>query len=345
MLAMALMLSGCDRSQTSPARNTVQRDTVSVTTTLVASRALSTEIEAVGTARANESVDVTSKSSNIVTAVRFDEGDFVKRGQVLVELDSAEARAAVAEAEATMADSESQFKRSRELFAQKALSISQLDQIEATLKANRARASAANARLSDTVIRAGFDGRTGFRRVSIGGLVSPGTVITTLDDTSVIKLDFTVPETYFYLLKTGLPITAQSAGLPNRPFEGKVTNIDSRIDPATRSVTVRAEIPNRDGVLRPGMFMTVLLQGAVAQTLLVPEAAIVPEQGRAYVFVIEDNVAARREVKVGRRRVGEVEIVTGLKEGDRIVVDGTQNLRDGSRISESTPPAGSPVSS
>lgn len=344
-LAMALLLSGCDRGQTGPAQNAVQRDTVAVTTTLVASRELGTEIEAVGTARANESVDITSKSSNIVAAIRFDEGDFVKRGQVLVELDSAEVRADVAEAEATLADSQSQFDRSRELFAQKALSISQLDQIEATLKANRARLNAANARLADTVIRAGFDGRTGFRRVSIGGLVSPGDVITTLDDTSIIKLDFTVPETYFYLLKNGLPITAQSTGLPNRRFEGKVTNIDSRIDPATRSVTVRAEIPNRDGVLRPGMFMTVQLQGAVAQALLVPEAAIVPEQGRAYVFVVENNVAARREVKLGQRRPGEVEIVTGLREGERIVVDGTQNLREGSRISENSPPAAAPVSS
>lgn len=338
--ALLLVLAGCGGNQgpAAPGQTAQQRDPI-VTTTIVASQMLGTQIEAVGTARANESVDVTSKTSNIVTAIRFDEGDFVRRGAVLVELDSAETRAALAEAEATLADSESQFNRSRELFAQKALSISQLDQIEATLKANRARTNAANARLADTVIRAGFDGRTGFRRVSIGSLVSPGTVITTLDDTSLIKLDFTVPETYFYLLKTGLPITARSAGLPNREFEGKVANIDSRIDPTTRSITVRAEIPNRDGALRPGMFMTVLLQGAVVPTVLVPEAAIVPEQGRMYVFVIDGQIARRREISIGRRRPGEVEIVSGLKEGERIVVDGTQNLRDGIQVSDQTPAA------
>lgn len=342
ILVAAALLSACSKSGAPAATRSNAPNTsaaIPVVTAPVVSRPLGTDIEAVGTARANESVDVTSKTSNIVTAVRFEEGDFVRRGDVLVELDSAEARATLAETQAALADSESQFNRSRELYAQQALSVSQLDQIEATLKGDRARVNAASARLADTVIRAGFDGRTGFRRISVGGLISPGTVITTLDDTSVIKLDFTVPETYFYLLKKGLPVTATSAGLPNRPFEGKVTNIDSRIDPMTRSLTVRAEIPNRDGVLRPGMFMTVLLQGAVVPTLLVPEAAIVPEQGRMYVFVLDGNVAQRREVKIGRRRPGEVEIVSGLKEGERVVVDGTQNLRDGSVVRDEAPAA------
>jgi membrane fusion protein, multidrug efflux system len=339
-LAAAALLSACSKSGAPAAIRTGAPDAsaaIPVVTAPVVSRPLGTDIEAVGTARANESVDVTSKTSNIVTAVRFEEGDFVRRGDVLVELDSAEMRATLAETQAALADSESQFNRSRELYAQQALSVSQLDQLEATLKGDRARVNAASARLSDTIIRAGFDGRTGFRRVSVGGLISPGTVITTLDDTSVIKLDFTVPETYFYLLKKGLPVTATSAGLPNRPFEGKVTNIDSRIDPVTRSLTVRAEIPNRDGALRPGMFMTVMLQGAVVPTLLAPEAAIVPEQGRMYVFVLDGNVAQRREVKIGRRRPGEVEIVSGLREGERVVVDGTQNLRDGSVVHDEAP--------
>lgn len=337
--AAVLLTSACSKQEPAGPRGpgATAASVVPVISAPVVSRPLGTEIEAVGTAHANESVDVTSKSSNIVTAIRFEEGDFVRRGNVLVELDSAEARATQAEAEAALADSESQFNRSRELYAQKALSVSQLEQIEATLKGNRARLNAASARLSDTVIRAGFDGRTGFRRVSVGSLVSPGTIITTLDDTSTIKLDFTVPETYFYLLKKGLPVTANSAGLPNRPFAGQVTNIGSRIDPVTRSVTVRADIPNRDGALRPGMFMTVVLQGAVVATLLVPEAAIIPEQGRMYVYVVDVEVAHRREVKIGRRRPGEVEIVSGVKEGERVVVDGTQNLRDGTAVREQAP--------
>jgi membrane fusion protein, multidrug efflux system len=292
------------------------------------------EVEAVGTAQAKESVDVTSKTTNTVVAVRFREGDRVRKGAVLVELDSAEAKADLEEAQAALAESENQFKRSRDLYAQQALSVSQLDQIEATLKGNRARVSAATARLDDTVIRASFDGRTGFRRVSVGSLVNPGTIITTLDDTSIINLDFTVPETYFYMLERGLRVTARSAGLPDRVFEGTVSNLGSRVDPVTRSITVRAEIPNADGVLRPGMFMTVILQGQPRSTLLVPEASIVPEQGKTFVFVVTDSVIERREVRTGRRRPGEVEIVEGLREEERVVVEGTQNVGDGTRVRE-----------
>lgn len=320
---------------------------VTVITAAATVRPLAIEVEAVGTAQAKESVDVTSKTTNTVVAVRFREGERVRKGAVLVELDRAEAQADLEEAQAALAESENQFKRSRDLYAQQALSVSQLDQIEATLKGNRARVSAAKARLADTVIRASFDGRTGFRRVSVGSLVNPGTIITTLDDTSLINLDFTVPETYFYMLERGLRVTARSVGLPDRVFEGTVANLGSRVDPVTRSITVRAQIPNADGMLRPGMFMTVNLQGQPKPTLLVPEAAIVPEQGKTYVFVVTDDVVERREVRTGRRRPGEVEVAEGLREGERVVVEGTQNVRAGIRVREQTQEAaqGQPSSS
>jgi membrane fusion protein (multidrug efflux system) len=253
---------------------------------------------------------------------------------VLVEMDDAQAQASLAEAQAGLADSQSQYNRSRDLVTQEALSQADLDQIEAQVKADQARVAAAQASLDDTVIRAAFDGRTGFRQVSIGSFVSPGTLITTLDDTSIIKLDFTVPENFLFMLRRGLSVTASSAGLPNRKFVGEVTNIESRVDPVTRSIMVRAEIPNSDGALRQGMFMTVMLEGAAEPTLLVPEGAIVPEQGRIYVFVVRNNIAERREVRIGKRRPGEVEIVDGLAENDRVVVEGTQNLRDGSLVEE-----------
>jgi membrane fusion protein (multidrug efflux system) len=297
---------------------------------------LGVEIEAVGTARANEAAEVTSKTSNLITAIRFKEGSLVKAGQVLVELDSAEARATVAEAEAALADSERQYARTRDLAAQQALAASALDQIEATLKGNRARVEGARARLADTVIRAGFNGRAGFRRVSVGSVIGPGTVITTLDDSSLIKLDFTVPESFLFAIRPGIPVKASTAGLRGKTFEGKVTNLDSRIDPVTRSMYVRAEIPNPDGALRPGMFMTVSIVGDVLPALVVPEAAIVPEQGRAYVFVVDGAVAHRREVKLGRRQPGLAEIVLGLEEGARVVVDGTQNLQDGGKVHDQT---------
>jgi membrane fusion protein (multidrug efflux system) len=292
------------------------------------------EIEAIGTTQANESVEVTSKASNTVTAIRFQEGEEVARGAVLVEMDASQMRANLAEAQASLARSKSQYDRSLDLQARQVLSVADLEQVEASLKADEARVAAAQARLDDTVIRASFGGRTGFRHVSIGSFVSPGTVITTLDDTSVIKLDFTVPETYLFVLRRGLPITARATGLPDRTFLGLVANMDSRVDPVTRSVLVRAELPNPDGVLRQGMFMTVALQGEVVPTLLVPEEAIVPERGHTYVFVVRNNVVERREVRIGKRRPGFVEIVSGVAENERVVVDGTQNVRDGSVVQE-----------
>ena len=307
---------------------------VEVLSTAVVSKPLGTDIEAIGTAMANESVEITSKVTNTVKAFRFDEGSLVKRGSVLVELDDAEARADVAEAEAALADSENQYRRSRELVSQQALSQSQLDTIESTLKANRARLAAARARLEDTLIRAGFDGRTGFRRVSVGALVTPGTVITTLDDTSLIKLNFTVPETELSVLQTGIPVEATTVGVPGRRFTGRITQLASRVDPVSRSIAVRAELPNRDGALRPGMFMTVSLSGRVRDALMLPEGAIVPERGESFVFVVSDGKVQRRKVQTGRRRPGEVEIVAGLAEGERVVVEGTQHVSDGTRVRE-----------
>ena len=348
-------VTACAPKSSSGLPNRPNQGPIEVATDVAVVKPMGVEIEAVGTARANEAVEITSKTSNLVTAIRFEEGRQVKAGSVLVELDSAEARASLAEAEAALADSERQYVRSRDLAASQALSASNLDQIEATLKGNRARVEAARARLSDTVIRAGFAGRTGFRRISVGSVVSPGTVITTLDDSSVIKLDFTVPENYLFALRMGLPVKASTSGLRGKTFEGKITNLDSRVDPVTRSMFVRAEIPNPDGVLRPGMFMTVSLQGDVMPALIVPEAAIVPEQGRAFIFVVEDGVAHRREVALGRRKVGEVEITAGIKEGERVVVDGTQNLTDKAKVhdqavspppaEEAKPVAGKPISS
>ena len=338
MLGLLLLCAACSDSEVD-SRTPPANAPVAVVTAAATIQPMGIEIEAVGTTRANESVQVTSKASNVVTAIRFNDGDEVSRGEVLVEMDDAQAQAALAEAQAGLADSQSRYNRSRDLVTQEALSQADLDQIEAQLKADQARVAAAQASLEDTVIRAAFDGRTGFRHVSVGSFVSPGTLITTLDDTSIMKLDFTVPENYLFMLRRGLSVNASSVGLPKRPFTGEVTNIESRVDPVTRSITVRAEIPNADGALRQGMFMTVRLEGEAEPTLLVPEGAIVPEQGRIYVFAVRNNIAERREVRIGKRRPGEVEIVDGLAENDRVVVEGTQNVRDGSVVAEVAGPA------
>ncbi len=303
-----------------------------VSTAPVRSERVSQKLEALGNARANESVDVTSKTSNIVSAVMFRDGERVKRGQVLVQLDDAQVRADVAEAEAALTDSQAQYNRSRELLNTQVLSKAQFDQLEAKLNADRARLAAANARLEDTVIRAPFSGRVGLRRVSVGSLISPGSVITTLDDTSVIKLDFAVPENFVAALREGLAVRASAPAFPGRTFTGKVASIDSRVDMATRSVTVRALLANDDGALRPGMFLNVVLANDERDALVIPEEALSPEAERQYVFVVNDDKVERREVRIGSRRPGSVEIVGGLNAGEQVIVEGTQKVRDGATV-------------
>jgi membrane fusion protein (multidrug efflux system) len=307
---------------------------VPVVTSAASQRSLAVGLEAIGTAVANEAVSVTSKTTNIVTAIHFRDGQSVKAGDVLVELDRGTAEADLAAATAAFEESRSQWGRSRELLATQALSKSQYEQLEATMKSNEARVAAARARLSDTYIRAPFAGYVGLRRVSLGALINPGTLITTLDDTSTIKVDFAVPETNVGSLKSGQLVSADTTAYPGRRFSGRVLSVDSRVDPATRSVTVRATVPNRDGALKPGMFLTVDLSQDERPALVIPEEAVVPEQARQFVYVVEGTAVAKREVSLGRREPGFVEVTAGLVAGDRVVIEGTLKLRDGASVVE-----------
>ncbi len=290
------------------------------------------ETEALGTAKSNEAVDITAKSTNRVVAVHFREGQFVKQGAVLIEFDGSEARANLASAEASLRDTQSQYQRSRELFQSKALSESDLIQLEARMLSSKAAVDAAQARVNDTVIRAPFGGRMGLRIVSVGSLVTPGQVISTLDDTSTIKLDFTMPESYLASVKEGQLVEAQSAAFLGESFRGRVSSMATRVDPVTRSVVVRALIDNRDQKLKPGMFMTVHLTRSQGNVLMIPEQALMPQGERQYVYVVNDNTASKVQVSIGRRKPGMVEARQGLKAGDLLVVEGGEKLSDGAKV-------------
>jgi membrane fusion protein (multidrug efflux system) len=311
---------------------------LAVVTATVTARETSDSVEALGTARAAEAVDLTPKTANLVTAIHFREGARVARGAVLVEMDSAQVRADLAAAEAAQAESRSQFRRSRELATAKVLSAAQLEQIEATLKANEARVASARARLEDTIIRAPFAGRTGLRRVSLGALVTPGMVITTLDDTSSLRLDFTLPEALLGAVNAGLAVEAGSIAWPGRIFRAKVESVDSRVDPVTRSFTVRARLANTDDALKPGMLLTLHLSGPSAAALIIPEQALVPEQGELYVYVVKGAKAEKRRITLRGRLPGEVVVGSGLTAGEKIVTEGTLRLRPGASVRETPAP-------
>ena len=290
-------------------------------------------VEALGNASANEAIEIRPQITAALTEIKFEEGQEVEAGTILARLEDVEPLADLAAARANLVDSESQFRRSRELFRSQAVSESQLQQLEAKREADRAAVAAAEARVADTVIKAPFSGRLGLRRVSVGSLVSPSTVITTLDDTRFIKLDFDVPEIFISRIEKGLVIRARSAAWSDIEFIGTVSSIDSRVDPISRTVTIRSIIPNDEGRLRAGMFLTVSLLKENVVALMVPEQSLVPERSTQSVMVVgPGDIVEQRLVGIGRRRPGEVEIINGLAEGELVIVEGTQKARAGQAV-------------
>lgn len=340
LMGAIAMLSACADKKSSTAATSPP---ITVTTVAAALKPWSDSIEALGTAQANESVMVTAKVTETVVRVKFEDGDLVEAGQVLVDLSGRAELAGLEEAAAAYRESEQQLRRQQLLTEQKLVPASQLDTQRATVEAARARLDATRARLSDRVITAPFAGVLGFRRVSPGTLVTPGTTIATLDDTSVIKLEFSVPELYLASLAPGQKITALSAAYPGTEFSGVLRTIDSRVDPVTRAVGVRAEIPNPDRALRAGMLLTVRIFQPERQAIVIPEIAIVQIAREAYVFRVDaESKVERVPVRLGQRRSGEVEVLAGLNAGERIVVDGTGKLRPGALIKDVVPPDGAP---
>lgn len=317
-------------------------------------------VDAVGNTRAFESVTITAKVSGNVEKISFVEGQHVEAGAELVRLDEAEKRADLETTRAMIATAQSQREETMQKFeraqalrrsgsgteAQVADLTLQLRTAETNITAAKARERSAMARLDDLVVRAPFSGRVGLRQVSLGALVDNKTTITTLDDVSQVRLDFSVPETLVPKIAVGAVVEAQSVSYPGRKFEGKVSVIDTRIDPITRSAKLMALIDNKDAALKPGMFMNVLLQIASRENaIMVPEEAVVAEGPRQIAFIVKDGKIERRVVTIGQRQDGKVEVVEGLKIAEVIVVRGTQRVRQGMPVQTKPafPPAPAPA--
>ncbi len=290
-------------------------------------------VEALGTARANETVMITARVSDTISRINFESGQQVTAGDILVELTDTEEAADLAEARATLLEAQSDLDRVNDLINRGVVTRQRLDEASAAVSRARARVNSIEAQLADRIVRAPFSGVVGLREVSVGGLVRPADPIATLDDTSVIKLDFTVPERFVSSLEAGLPVAATTAAYPDEVFEGLVAQIDSRIDPVTRSVTVRAEIDNADGRLRPGQLMGVEIRRDLRQSPAIPGSALVRYLDDTFVFVLqtgERGVSVRQtEVELGRRSGDLIEVVSGLEAGQEIVARGIHRIRDG----------------
>jgi len=290
-------------------------------------------IEALGTLKANESVSVTANVTETVSAIHFDDGQRVEEGQVLVEMTSAEEHALLEEARARVSEAERQYERVKSLVAQRSASESLLDERKRDLDTARAVLVAIESRLADRLVKAPFAGVLGLRNISPGALVEPGDLITTLDDDSVMKLDFAVPSVFLTDLEPGLGIEAKARAYGDRAFEGEIRSIDSRVDPVTRSIQVRALVPNPDRTLKPGVLMQVELLRNPRDALVVPESALLQQGTEHYVMLVgEGGEAERRPVKVGGRRPGEAEIVEGLVAGEKIITHGNDKVRPGQAV-------------
>ncbi len=297
---------------------------------------ISDQVEALGTLHANETITVTATVTQAVTAVNFTDGQRVEKDDVLVVMASGEEKAQLEQARAVADEAKQQLDRTRDLAKQGASSQSLLDEKKRDYDSAAARLRETESRLKNFLITAPFGGVLGLRNISVGALLQPGTKITTLDDDSVMKLDFSVPSVFLTSIKIGAPITAHAREFGDREFKGEVASIDSQIDPVTRSIIVRALLPNDEHLLKPGLLVSVDLFNNPREAIVIPEESLIPEGEDNYVLVVDATqsppVAEKREVKIGMRVPGKVEIIEGLQVGEKFVTHGTMTARPGQAI-------------
>jgi membrane fusion protein, multidrug efflux system len=290
-------------------------------------------LSALGTVVANESVRLTANRTDLVKAVHFEDGQQVAKDDLLVELESAEEESRLVEAKALLREREAAHQRSVELNQQGISPDSEVQAALAQLNAAQARVLTLEVAIRDHAIRAPFAGVLGLRQISVGTLLQSTKVIATLDDLSVVKVDFTIPETWLSAIRIDQPVRALSDAWSGQAFLGKVTAIDTRLDSKTRSATVRAILSNKDIKLRPGMLLKIDVDRGETPSHQIPEDAVVQKGDMHFVFVVgEDQVAKKFDIIVGRRRAGRVEVLGGLDEGQRVVVEGLVRVRDGADV-------------
>lgn len=340
-LGAGLLLSACSGGDAGEAAGPPPAAATIVTTQVARVQPWSDTIAALGTVVARESVTITAKVSETVDRVHFDSGDEVAAGATLVTLSGNQQRAALQAAEAEAKEAEQQFRRGSELVQQQLIARSQVDSQRATRDAAVARVAQMRADIGDRNIRAPFAGVLGIRQVSPGALVTPGSVVATLDDISRVYVDFPVPETQLAQLAVGQRLSGTSVAWPGESFAGEVSSIDARVDANTRALTVRGDFANEARRLRPGMLVQVTLERPQRDALLLPEIAIVQVGRDTFVWRVKaGDTVERATVTIGERRDGKAEVVDGIAAGDRIVVDGTGKLRPGMAVTEA--PAAAP---
>jgi len=313
-----------------------QRGPANVFVEAVQERDFANRIEALGTLEPNESVDLTLNVADRVQSLYFDDGQRVRKGKTLLSLAQREQIALTEAAEANADEARRQLDRMERLIERNAVSEAELDEARRNVNAANAQLRAVQSRQKDRVLVAPFDGVLGFRQVSVGSFVRPGDIVARLIDDSEMNLEFTVPSTFIRSLKIGTEISARTDDLPSETFSGTITSLDNAIDPVTRSVRVRATLPNPEQRLISGMFMEILITADPRRSLAIPEESIQPVGPKTFVFVIDETqgkpVAKRVEVKLGALDDGYLEMRSGLKENDKVITEGVIRVREGAEV-------------
>jgi membrane fusion protein (multidrug efflux system) len=298
------------------------------------------ELRSVGTLASDESVEVACEIPGRITDISFQEGQSVRAGDVLVQLDNALTRAEAADAAAKLVLAEANFQRANSLSKSGSGTQRARDEALAALETARATVELNRVRLDKMEIRAPFDGVVGLRRVSVGAFAQVGQVLVNLEKIDALKLDFQLPEMHLADVRVGMPIEILVDAFPGQTFAGQVYAIDPHLDVNGRSLRIRGRLANADLLLRPGLFARVTLRGeARSNVVLVPESAIVPRDGGTVVYVVRDGRAVETKVRLGRRLAGEVEVLEGLKPDETVVSAGQIRLRDGALVEIVSPEA------
>lgn len=312
---------------------------VSVRISQVMESKIHTVLEFIGTAVSNESVDITSSVAQKVTEINFSDCDFVKKGDVLVRQNTDKQRTIKKQAEINLHEQQRELTRITALKKRKVIADKEFDLQNTRVQDAQAKLAEIEEEIRERTIVAPFDGMLGIRRISVGALLSPGTVITTIDDIKKIKVDFSVPEKYLPLITKGCKIEATSIALPGKKFLGEVQAISPRISATSRSMSVRGIIENDGYLLRSGMMLNVTIEMQDRNAIQIQESAILNVGEKHYVYVVDsENRAKQKEVEIGERRDHLVEITKGLTSSDKVIVDGVVKISDGDvvRISQDT---------
>lgn len=338
LVALSLPLVSCKKSGNEGAAKREDAP-IGVVTEVVRETPWQDTLKALGTVKARESVSVTSKVSEVVSAVHFESGQSIARGAPLVTLTGEQQRTALAALAAQLDDAEKNYQRLAALGQQQLIARATVDAQKASRDALRAQAATIRANLSDRVIRAPFAGVAGIREVSPGALVTPGTVITTLDDLSSVYVDFPVPETELADVGPGQAIVGTAASWADRRFDGRVSVVAPRLDAASRAATVRGNFPNADRALKPGMLVEVQVTRGERPAIVVPEIAVLQVGDETYVWKVVNGAVVKAPIVVGGRVPGKVQVKEGIVAGDKIVVEGVGKLKAGAKVREAGKPA------